>query len=105
LLAVLELVLGGFFTIIKPLSGTAPNVTSVFLFVWHYCMCISDHCNYAKSNNSGATNIGEVPLPKHQTSRGFSPLFERIYDGELILTVFSNIGEVYNTVVSIKFMM
>ncbi len=41
LLAVLELVLGDFFTIIKPLSGTAPNVTSVFLFVWRIFVCAS----------------------------------------------------------------
>jgi hypothetical protein len=42
---------------------------------------------------SDATNIGEEPLPKHQTSRGVFALFEKIYDGELILTVISNIGE------------
>ncbi len=29
----------------------------------------------------------------------FFPLFEKIYDGEMILTDFSNNGEVYNTVV------
>jgi hypothetical protein len=44
--------------------------------------CITDHCNDA-----------EVPLPKHQTSRRFFALFEKIYDGEPILTVISNIGE------------
>ncbi len=42
---------------------------------------------------SDATNIGEVPLPKHQTSRGFFASFEKIYDREPILTVSSNIGE------------
>jgi hypothetical protein len=41
---------------------------------------------------SDATNIGEVPLPKLQTSRGFIA-FEKIYYGEPISTDFSNIGE------------
>jgi hypothetical protein len=43
------------------------------------------------SNYSDATNIGEVPLPKLQTSRGFVALFEKIYEGEPIITVISNI--------------
>jgi hypothetical protein len=43
---------------------------------------ITDHCNDA-----------EVPLPKHQTSRGFFALFGKIYDGKPILAVISNIGE------------
>jgi hypothetical protein len=44
-----------------------------------------------------------------QITLGILALFEEIYDGEPILTVFSNIGEdvhlLYNTVVSIKGMM
>jgi hypothetical protein len=31
-------------------------------------------------NYSDTTNIGLVPSPKHQTSRGFFALFEKIYD-------------------------
>jgi hypothetical protein len=34
--------------------------------------------------------IGEVPLPKFQTLRGFITLFEQIYFEE---PIFSNIGE------------
>ncbi len=45
------------------------------------------------SNNSDATNIGEVPLPKLQTSHGLLALFEQIYYGEPIFTVISNNGE------------
>jgi hypothetical protein len=48
---------------------------------------------WSKSNYSDAPNVGEVPLPKLQTSRGFVALFEKIYDGEPIITVVSNIGE------------
>jgi hypothetical protein len=46
-------------------------------------------------------------LPTLQISLGIVALFKMIYDGEPILTVFSNIGEdvLYNTVVSIQFMM
>jgi hypothetical protein len=48
---------------------------------------------WRQSNYSDATNIGEVPLPKHLTSREIFPLFEKIYDGEPILSDFSIIGE------------
>jgi hypothetical protein len=48
---------------------------------------------WRRSSYSDATIIGEVTLPKHQTSHVFSALFEKIYDGQPILTVFSNIGE------------
>jgi hypothetical protein len=37
-----------------------------------------------------------------QISLGIVALFEKIYDSETILTVVSNIGRMYNTVVSIK---
>ncbi len=39
-------------------------------------------------------------MPKLQTFRGFVALFEKIYDGEPIITVISNIGEgtLYNMV-------
>ncbi len=45
------------------------------------------------SNYIDAANSSEVPLSKLQTSRGFVALFDEIYDGEPIKTVFSNIGE------------
>jgi hypothetical protein len=43
-------------------------------------------------------------LPTLQIPLRIVELFEKIYDGEPILTVFSNIGEdvLYNTVVSMK---
>ncbi len=45
-------------------------------------------------------------LPTLPISLEIIATFEKIYDGEPILTVISNIGEhVYNTVVSIKFIM
>ena len=50
------------------------------------------------------SNIAIGSLPTLQISLGIVALFEKIYDGEPILTVFSNIGEDYNTVVSIKCM-
>jgi hypothetical protein len=50
------------------------------------------------------SNIAIDSLPTLQISVGIIALFEKIYDGEPILTVFSNIGEDYNTVVSIKCM-
>ncbi len=37
--------------------------------------------------NIDISNIGEVPLSKVQTSRGFVALFEKISDGESNLTV------------------
>ncbi len=46
-----------------------------------------------ESHHSDASNIGEVPLPKLQTSCGFVALFEKIYDREPIITVISTIGE------------
>ncbi len=51
-----------------------------------YITGFSNHCN-------NATNIGKVPWPKLQTSRRFVVSFEKIYDGEPIITVISNIGE------------
>ena len=39
------------------------------------------------------SNIAIVSLPILQISLGTVALFEKIYDGELILTVVSNIGE------------
>jgi hypothetical protein len=39
------------------------------------------------------TNIAIGSLPTLQISLGIVALFEQIYDGEPILTVFSNIGE------------
>ncbi len=38
---------------------------------------------------------GGQPLPKFQTPRGFVSLFEKIYEGEPIITVISNIGEMH----------
>jgi hypothetical protein len=43
--------------------------------------------------NSDISSIGEVPLPKVQTSRGFVALFEKISDGESNLTVLFVSGE------------
>ncbi len=48
------------------------------------------------------SNIAIGSLPTLQILLGIVALFEKIYDGELILTVFSNIGEAYNTVVAMK---
>jgi hypothetical protein len=56
------------------------------LAVFFYLTGFSNHCN-------NATNIDKVPLPKLQTSRRFVASFEKIYDGEPIITVISNIGE------------
>jgi hypothetical protein len=53
-------------------------------------------CHVVNSNNA----IGS--LPTLQISLGIVALFEKIYGGEPILTVFSNIGEDYNTVVAMK---
>jgi hypothetical protein len=39
------------------------------------------------------SNIAIGSLPMLQTSLGIVALFEKIYDGEPILTVLSNIGE------------
>jgi hypothetical protein len=41
-------------------------------------------------------------LPTLQISLGIVALFEKIYDGEPIITNFSNIGEDYNTIVAMK---
>jgi hypothetical protein len=48
------------------------------------------------------SNIAIGSLPTLQISLGIVALFEKIYDGEPILTVFSDIREYYNTVVSMK---
>ncbi len=48
------------------------------------------------------SNIAIGSLPTLQISLGIVALFEKIYDGEPILTVFSHIGEDYNTVVAMK---
>ncbi len=48
------------------------------------------------------SNIAIGSLPTFQISLGIVALFEKIYDGEPILIVFSNIGEDYNTVVAMK---
>ncbi len=58
-----------------------------FLYVHHRSL------QWCWSNYSDATNIGDVPLPKHQMSGGFFALFEKIYHGKPILAVFSNIGD------------
>jgi hypothetical protein len=44
-------------------------------------------CHVVNSNN--AIN----PLPTLQISMGIVAIFEKIYDGEPIFTIFSNIGE------------
>ncbi len=51
------------------------------------------------------SNIAIGSLPTLQISLGIIALFEKIYNGCLIVTVVSNIGEDYNTVVSIKCIM
>jgi hypothetical protein len=52
------------------------------------------------------SNIAIETLPTLQISVGVIAVFEKIYDGEPILTVFSNIGRrIYNIVVSVMFMM
>jgi hypothetical protein len=48
------------------------------------------------------SNIAIDSLPEMQTPHGLLALFEKIYYGEPIFTDFSNIGGMYNTVVSIK---
>jgi hypothetical protein len=48
------------------------------------------------------SNIAIGSLPTLQISLGIVALFEKIYDGEPILTDFSNIGKDYNTVVATK---
>jgi hypothetical protein len=58
-------------------------------------------CHVVKSNTA-INSLATV-----QISQGIVTLFEKIYDGEPILTVFSNIGEEarYNTDVSAMCMM
>jgi hypothetical protein len=53
----------------------------------------------------GNSNIVIDSSPTNQISLEILALFEKIYDGEPILTVVSNIGEDYNTVVSNKCIM
>jgi hypothetical protein len=48
------------------------------------------------------SNIAIDSLPTLQISLGIIALMENIYDGEPFLTVFSIIGEDYNTAVSMK---
>ncbi len=53
----------------------------------------------------GNSNIAIDSSPTLQISLEVLTLFEKIYDGEPILIVVSNIGEDFNTVVSIKSIM
>ncbi len=56
----------------------------------------------------GDSDIAIGSLPTLQISLATKALFEKIYDGKPILTVFSNIGEdvqKYNSIVLIKCMM
>jgi hypothetical protein len=53
----------------------------------------------------GNSNIAIDSSPTNQISLEILALFEKIYDGEPILAVISNIGEDYNTVVSNKCIM
>ncbi len=53
----------------------------------------------------GNSNIAFDSSPMNQISLEILALFEIIYDGEPILTVVSNIGVDYNTVVSNKCIM
>jgi hypothetical protein len=48
------------------------------------------------------SNITIGSLPTLQISLAIIALFEKIYNGEPILTVVSNIGKMYNTVISIN---
>jgi hypothetical protein len=51
---------------------------------------VTDNSNDAEGTQAMLPiSIGEVLLPKVQTSCGFVALFEDIYDGEQILTDFS----------------
>jgi hypothetical protein len=50
----------------------------------------------------GNSNVAIDSSPTNHISLEIFALFEKIYDGEPILTVVSNIGEDYNTVVSNK---
>jgi hypothetical protein len=51
------------------------------------------------------SNIANSSLPTLQISLGIVSLFKKIYDGEPILTIISNIGEDVNSYVSIQCMM
>jgi hypothetical protein len=51
------------------------------------------------------SNIAIGSLPTLQILLGIFALFEKICNGELILTVVSNIGEDVHTVVSVKCML
>jgi hypothetical protein len=51
------------------------------------------------------SNIANGSLPTLQISLRIVSLFKKIYDGEPILTIISNIGEDVNTDVSIQCMM
>ncbi len=53
----------------------------------------------------GISNIAINSSPTNQISLEILALFEKIFDGEPILSVVSNIGEDYNTVVSNKCIM
>ncbi len=53
----------------------------------------------------GNSNIAIDSSPTNQISVEILALFEKIYDGEPILTVVSDIGEDYDTVVSNKCIM
>ncbi len=53
----------------------------------------------------GNSNIAVDSSPMLQISLEILALFEKIYDGKPILTAVSNIGEDFNTVVSIKSIM
>ncbi len=48
------------------------------------------------------SNIAIGSLPTLQISQEIVALFEKIYDGESVLTVVSKSGRIYNTDVSIK---
>jgi hypothetical protein len=50
----------------------------------------------------GNSNIAIDSSPTLQISLEILALFEKIYDGQPVLTVVSNIGEDYNTDVSVK---
>ncbi len=60
-----------------------------FLLVWRIFGCASTIIAMTLSSYSDVTNISEVPLPKHQTSRRL----KRIMIESRFFTALSNIGE------------
>ena len=56
-------------------------------------MCITDHCNDAEVTTAMLQISVRYLCQKHQMSHGLLALFEKIYYGDLIFPVISDIGE------------